>query len=242
MTDAPQAAKTEPAGLINTAVNILVSPSEAFTELQQRPRKLFPLALLLLGSITVMLWYFSVMDFDWYIDDLLTTTNVDADDLEEAREQMSSMGKNTFMVLGILAATVTILLFQVIQAGYLALISALTGDGQKFSNWFSLVLWTALPSLFAIAGTIVTILLSTNGQLSSYDLNPLTLGNLGMESSNSSLTTLLNSVDVTMAWSIGLLVMGYKQWLETSLRKALTIVLSPYLLILVVWMYFALIG
>lgn len=242
MTDALQTPKTEPAGLFNTAINILVSPTEAFIELQQRPRKLFPLSLLLLSTTIASIWYFNIVDFEWYIDDIFATDNIggDEDDLEQIRETMLSLGPNTVMISAIVAGSVSFFLFYTLQAGYLSLISALTGNDQKFSNWFSLVLWTTLPALLSVAGMMVTIMLSANGQLSNYDLNPLTLRNLGMESSNSSVNTLLTAIDLTMAWSLGLLTMGYKQWLDISIVKAMAVVMSPYLLILVVSAYLAL--
>ncbi len=237
MTDTLQTTKTEPAGLLDTTINILVSPREAFIELKQRPRKLFPLVLLLGSTSVALLLYFYVVDFDWYIDDILATENIDEDQLEQSREAMTSVGKNSFMMIGILTGTVSALLLYALQAGYLSLISALTGDGQKFSNWFSLVLWTALPNLFAVAGMFVTIMLSTNGQLSLYDLNPLTLTSLGMESSNSSLNTIFSLLNLTMVWSITLTTMGYRQWLDISMSKAIAVIASPYLLMLmlVVW-------
>ena len=66
MTDVESALplKTEPAGLINTAINIFTAPAEAFKELDQRPSKLFPLALILTSTIATMFWYFSIVDFD----------------------------------------------------------------------------------------------------------------------------------------------------------------------------------
>ena len=73
MTDSTQAGDSEPAGLFNTAINILASPSEAIAEIQQRPTKLFPLALILISTVAAMVWYFSIIDFAWYVDDVLAT-------------------------------------------------------------------------------------------------------------------------------------------------------------------------
>jgi hypothetical protein len=239
MTDAIEATKTEPAGLINTAVNILLSPGEAFTELQQRPSKLFPLALIVLSTMAVMFWYFSIVDFDWYIDDALAGANLDGEQLEAAREQMASMSQTTFKMIGVFGGAIGIMVLYVLQAGYLSLASALTGSGQKFSDWYSLVLWTGLPYMLSVVGMVATILLSPNGQLSAYALDPLTLANLGMQSSNGSLTTIFNGISLPMIWGIALTVMGYRQWLDCSLVKAMAVVLAPYLLILGVWAYFA---
>ncbi|MDE0982467.1 MAG: YIP1 family protein [Gammaproteobacteria bacterium] len=240
MTDAIEATKTEPAGLINTATNILLSPGEAFTELQQRPSKLFPLALIVLSTMAVMFWYFSIVDFDWYIDDTLAAVNLDDEQLETAREQMASMSQTTFKMFGIFSGAIGILVVYVLQSGYLSLTSAISGSGQKFGDWFSLVLWTGLPYMLSVVGMVSTIALSPNGQLGSYDLDPLTLANLGMQSGNSSLTAIFNGISLPMLWGIALTIMGYRQWLDCSLLKAMTVVLAPYFLILGIWAYFAL--
>ena len=240
MTDAIEATKTEPAGLINTATNILLSPGEAFTELQQRPSKLFPLALIVLSTMAVMFWYFSIVDFDWYIDDTLAAVNLDDEQLETAREQMASMSQTTFKMFGIFSGAIGILVVYVLQSGYLSLTSAISGSGQKFGDWFSLVLWTSLPYMLSVVGMVSTIALSPNGQLGSYDLDPLTLANLGMQSGNSSLTAIFNGISLPMLWGIALTIMGYRQWLDCSLLKAMTVVLAPYFLILGIWAYFAL--
>ena len=250
MTDALEATKTEPAGLINTAINILVSPSEAFTELQQRPSKLFPLALILLSTMAVMFWYFTIVDFDWYIDDTLAVVNLDDEptvigffadgeegQLETAREQMASISQTTFKMFGIFSGAIGTLAVYVLQSGYLSLTSAISGSGQKFGDWFSLVLWTSLPYMLSVVGMVTTIALSPNGQLGAYDLDPLTLANLGMQSGNSSLTAIFNGISLSMLWGIALTVMGYRQWLDCSLLKAMTVVLAPYFLILGVWSY-----
>ena len=239
MTDAIETTKTEPAGLINTATNILLSPGEAFTELQQRPNKLFPLTLIVLSTVAVNFWYFSIVDFAWFIDATLADSNLDGEQLEAARENMASMSQTTFKMFGVLGGAVGIPVIYVLQSGYLSLISAITGSGQKFSNWFSLVLWTGLPYMLSVVGMVATIALSPSGQLSPYDLDPLTLANLGMQSSNGSLTTIFNSISLPMLWGMALTVMGYRQWLDCSLVKAMTVVLAPYLLLMGVWAYFA---
>ena len=238
-TDSLQPAKTEPAGLLNTAVNILTAPGQAFIELRQRPKKLFPLALVMISSMVVMFWYFSIVDFDWFIDDSLSAADLSEAQLEVRREAMLSMSQTTFRMFGVLGGVIGILLMSVLQAGYLSLVSALIGDKFKFSHWFSLIAWTGLPYLLAVIGMAVTIVLSPNGQLSAYDLNPLTLANLGVQSSNASVMTILNALNLTLIWSLLLVVMAYKQWLQSSLFKALGVVLAPYLLILGVWAYFA---
>jgi hypothetical protein len=89
--------------------------------------------------------------------------------------------------------------------------------------------------LLTIAGSVVTILLSPNGQLSPYDLDPLTLRNLGVVSTNTSVQALAQSLSLSTFWGIGLMVFGYKQWIQTSWLRAAITVLSPYLCVVGIW-------
>ena len=103
-----------------------------------------------------------------------------------------------------------------VQAVYLSLVAALRGDRFKFRHWFSLVCWASAPILLSVLGMAVTILLSPNGQLSAYDLNPLTLKNLGMATDNATLLSRYNSISLAMIWSVVIILLGYRQWLECS--------------------------
>lgn len=231
--------KSEPSPL-SIAVNIFTSPAEAFTALKTSPTKLFPLLLVIVLNTAVLVWYFNIVDFDWYVDDALSLANIEADQLDEAREGMTSMSPNTFMMFGVLGSVVGILLIYTIQAGYLSLVSALKGENYKFSHWLSMVSWTGLPIILSIIGMVVTILLTPNGQLSSFDLDPLTLRNLGMQSENSSVESLFASVNLPMIWSIVLMILGHHQWLDSSWLRSIITVSAPYLVILSIWSFFAL--
>ncbi len=240
MTDTNQAEKSMPAGMFDIAINILTSPTEAFNELRLRPSKLFPLAVIVLSTAAVMFWYFTVVDFDWYIDDTLSVRDLTEEQTEAAREQMTSMSQSTFRLISTLGSAFGILIVYILQAGYFSLTSAISGSGQKFGHWFSLVLWTGLPYILSVVGMIVTLSLSPNGQLAAYDLDPLTLANLGLQSNNSSLMTVFQNINLTMMWSLALTVMGYKQWIECSILKALAVVLAPYAVIMLIGVSFAL--
>ncbi len=239
MTDTQTADQKTPAGLLDVAINMLTSPSEAFDELLLRPSKLFPLLAIVLSTVCVMFWYFTIVDFDWYIDDTLSMQNLNEEQLEARRAQMTSMSHSTFRLISTLGSAVGLLVIYILQAGYFSLASALSGGHQKFSHWFSLVLWTGMPYLLSVVGMVVTIALSPNGQLSAYDLDPLTLANLGMQSSNDSLMTIFRSLSLTMFWGLALTVMGYRHWLDCSMIKAMAVVLAPYLVIFSIGAFFA---
>jgi len=235
------APKTNTASSIAIAINILTAPSEAFRALELKPTKLFPLALVLVSSVIILFWYFTIIDFDWYVDDTLAANpNLTAEQLETARERMTSMSQSTFRMFGMAGSVVSVLVLYLVQSVYLSMVSALSGDKYRFSHWFSLICWTNLPYLLVVIGMGVTILLSPNGQISAYDLNPLTLANLGMNATGSPLQSLFRVVSLNMIWSLCLVVMGYRQWVQSGWIKAIAVVLTPYLLILGIWAYIAL--
>lgn len=238
-SDSTQQTAQSESGLIETSVNVFTSPTEAFRSLQRKPKKLFPLFLILVLNALVLLWYFSIVDYAWFVDDILSADNISEEDQAEAREGMMSLSINTFAMFGVLGGSLAIIAINLLQAAYLSLVAALRGDEYKFSHWFSLVCWAGLPMLLTIAGSAVTILLSPNGQLSALDLDPLTLRNLGISSANAGVQTLTQSLSLSTFWSIGLMVFGYRQWIETSWLRAVITVLSPYLCILGVWAFFA---
>ena len=189
----------------------------------------------------VYYWYFSIVDLAWYIDDTLARMGELSDSqLEQIRGFYSSDPRSSTATRGILLGSLPLLVVYVLQAGYLALASSLNGDGYHFKNWFSLICWANLPYLLVVLVMAVNILLSPNGQISILDANSLSLSSLGMEArGNTLLQSLMDTLNLPMFWSIALVVMGYKQWVKSSIFKALGIVLAPYALIFGVWTYFA---
>lgn len=237
-TESPSA--PEPQSPLSLAINVLTAPSEAFRTIRQHPTALFPLALIIASTMGVMAWYFAVLDYDWYIDDTLSQfPDFTEQQMADAREGMQSISQSSMMWITMLSGSVTILVIYLLQSSYLSLFSALRGDDIRFRQWWSLVAWTNLPSLFLAISMAVNILLNPSGQLSTLELNSLTLLSLGMETDNLSLNRIFSTINLAMIWNLVLLVMAYRQWLKESAIKATAIVVAPYLLIFGVWTYFA---
>ena len=153
---------------------------------------------------------------------------------------MESIAPSNMMWLTMLSSGVSILVIYLLQSSYLSLVSALQGDEIRFKQWWSLVAWTNLPSLFLSISMAVNILLNPNGQLSALELNGLSLLSLGMETDNTSLNRVFSTINLAMIWHRGaMLIMAYRQWLQASAFKAMAIVIAPYLLIFGIWTFFA---
>src|SRR3954466_7694421 len=50
------------------AVALATAPSSAFVELRERPRFWFPLLLLVLATVAINYWYYSIVDLEWFKD------------------------------------------------------------------------------------------------------------------------------------------------------------------------------
>lgn len=224
----------QPVGGFRTVLNILLEPATAFAGLRERPTWLLPALLVAGGTALAMLWYFSILDIPWFLENLLyqggaEPTQEQIDAFREGTEDLSPM---VFMVSGFLGAIFGIILIWILQAGYLTLVSALTGDGFRFANWFSLATWTSIPSLLSIIGMAVTLALNPNGQISQLDLDPLQLGNLGLQFGDSGLNNAIGQISLTQLWTMGLLVYGYRLWLKGSWLRSAIIALLPQLLLI----------
>lgn len=223
-------------------VNIFTAPSEAFSVLRDKPTFLYPLATIILSIVAVFVWYFSVLDYAWYVDNTVAQIGADmsADERDSLRSAMQSISPRTTMLLGTVSASVMIVIIAVLHSAYLSLISSVTGNGIRFRQWFSAVCWTNLPGLLSAIGMAITIMLDSSGQISSFELDPLALANLGLEfPDNSSLNQLASSINLTLLWSLSLLILAYRQWLQVSLLKAGAVVAAPYVLIFGTLAYFA---
>ncbi|MFM1895433.1 MAG: hypothetical protein RLZZ385_507 [Pseudomonadota bacterium] len=238
-TDSPDA---PPANPLAIAINVFAAPSEAFAALQRKPTVLFPLLITIIATVLIYAWYFQTVDYDWYVDDIISRMgNANAEQQEQIRTAMTQQSQTVMTVTSTIGGAISILLVYTLQAGYLALVSALGGDGIRFRQWFSLISWTSLPYLLVVLVMAVNIIMSPNGQLSIYEANSLSLSSLGISGGDSMIMRgILDGTNLPMFWSVALTVMGYHQWLKCSWTKGIAVVLAPYAVILGALAYFAL--
>ena len=226
--------ETQQAGGFRTVLNMLLEPATAFAGLRERPSWLLPTLLVAGGTALVMLWYFSILDIPWFLENLLyeggaEPTQEQIDAFREGTEDLSPM---VFMVSGFLGSIFGLIVIWILQAGYLTLVSALTGDGFRFGNWFCLATWTSIPALLTVVGMAITLALNQNGQIGQTELDPLQLGNLGLRFGDSGLDYAIGQISLTQFWTMGLLVYGYRLWLKGSWLRSALIALLPQLLLI----------
>ena len=216
-------------------IDTLTSPSEAFEAIARSPRGLFPFFLLTCTSIAVSLYYFSAVDLAWWIDDTLAQAEFSGEELEAARESLQQTGHGALATIGTVSTTLATVVFILLPAGYMSLAGALMGASYKFRHWFALAAWCSAPYLIGSIAMLVNIALHPSGQLSATALDPTSLAALGLNQSEA-LEPLMRGITLPLLWSLALMVVGFAAWQQSSLAKSAAIILTPYLLILTVFL------
>ncbi|MDO8909339.1 MAG: YIP1 family protein [Pseudohongiella sp.] len=229
---------SESSGYLATTIDIFASPAAAFARIERRPTILFPLLLVVLPMLLVTAWYMQIVDEAWMLDDMIGRFgDMPPEQAEAIRNAASQSSMSLWSTL--LGSAVSVTFLYGLHAGYLTLASLMSGDRFRFRHWFSLLCWTNLPMLLVTLVMAVNILLNTNGQLSLYDANSLSLASLGLSSESVGIRTLLDAFSLPLIWALALLVAAYHQWLHCGWLRATLVVLAPYLLIIAVVFFFA---
>jgi hypothetical protein len=221
---------------IQTLVNIFAAPREAFADIRQRPRFLVPMLLLILISSAVTALYLSKVDIGWMTEQSLRSIDfLDLTDaqIREMSDSAAERGPTSSIVSGVLSTMAGLVIILLLQALYLKIVSALSKDGVRYRQWFSLVCWTSLPTIFASIATAIFVLMNDVSFLPQTAINPISFGNLlGFDLSESAIAErVVMSLSPINIWTVVLLVLGYRALTSKSVTTAALVVLGPIVLI-----------
>jgi hypothetical protein len=211
-------------------------PGRAFSMLEAKRHIWMPLSLLVLASGILMVWYFSMVDFPWFIDQLLSTIK----DVAQREQTKSVMNKSFLHVTSILGALFTYPVMFAVAALYFVLVGKTINKDISFETGLALSAWASVPGLLMLPLGGVAIVMASSGQLSFSELNALSLNQLFFHYDMSHpMTGLLDSISVISIWSAVLTVIGFQTWTKVRLSTAVTVVLIPYAVIYAIWLAFA---
>lgn len=214
-------------------VAMFYEPTQAFTRLEPRRHAWLPMVLTILSSCILLMWYFSVVDFAWFSDQMGAGIKDPA--ARERAAQMMSRGMVRGMGLG--GAIIGLPLITAIIGMYLMLAAKLVSKDFTFGKGFALSAWSSVPTLLVLPLGAVQILMSPNGQMGSSELNPLSVNQLffhyGM---THPLTGPLDMLNLTTIWGIALMVIGFQVWAKVSRATALKVVVIPYVVVFGAWL------
>lgn len=230
------------AGFVTIALNLVTAPSLAFKQLQQRPQLLIPMLLIISVQVAVIVYYYQVVDLSWMMDQVMARF---ADNPEVQQRMADSpnnmmMGRTAMTISGAVGAAIVYPAIWAAFAVYFVLVSLTSGDGIKFKQWYCLVCWCSLPVILRAIASLVTIMLSSNGQIGQEQLNPLSLNNLffGLHTGEDGVA-FLSAIDLISLWCMTLTVIGYQSWSQKSWGTAAAIVLAPYLIFYGIFAFFS---
>ena len=235
---APEPEKALKVGNFSILSNVFTAPTTAFTQIQQNYGVIFPLFLVMILSSSVWFAYFSMVDYDWYIDYMVEASagELSKAEQDQTRAAMSMMSQDVTAYVTAFVTAVIIALMYVIQTVYFVIVSNINGDKYEFKNWFSFVSWGSIPVLLALIAMLVTLFSSASVQLAPDQINPLSLNELffGFDAMKGA-GKILSTIHLAQLWSFVVMIIGYKKWTECSLQKSTFIVLLPFVLFYLIW-------
>jgi hypothetical protein len=218
---------------------LIFDPKKAFAELAERPKFVFPLVLLFVGTAGLVLWYYQVVDLEWMIDNQLRggTRGGNLTD-----EQIGNLAKAASSRPGITAAVTvfstafTLVLLRVIEAVYYLLAGKITNVQRGFAHWLSLACWTSLPALLVVIPAAITLATATNAQIDQAALNPLSLNSLIFHRLPADPGyTLFANFNVLQLLGFYLAVVGVRVWSARSWLFSTVFALLPFVVVYGVW-------
>ncbi|MES2015798.1 MAG: YIP1 family protein [Pseudomonadota bacterium] len=211
-------------------------PSKTFASLESKRHAWLPLVLVMLSTCALLMWYFSVVDFSWMIDQM----NAGIKDAAVREKAAGMMTRGVLQTSALVASLVMIPLVTVVMGVYFMLVAKSMGKEFGFGAGFALSAWSGVTSLLLLPLGGMQILLSSNHQIASSELNPLSLNQLffhyGMDNK---LAGPLDMVSLTTIWGMILMVIGFQAWAKVSRSAATAVVVIPYAVIFAGWFGFA---
>lgn len=216
--------------------NIYLEPRAALLRLPERPMAYVPLALVILGNCLLWWWYYQTVDIAWLQDRLIAADPAIADDAQR-RAAQSVMSRKGLATLSIGSTILVTPLLVAVQAAYLAVAGrVMGGSARPFGHWFGLAAWAMAPTLLLLPIMALQLALSGNGQLLPEALNPLSLNQLifGFDRGEP-WTALLASLNITTAWSIALLALGFRLWTQRPVAACVLAAVLPFAVVYGGW-------
>ncbi len=216
---------------LETAVNIIAAPLEALATIRLKPTVLLPLAVIVIANTAVVFSYYSQVDLAWVMEASLEAAQEDMGPRQRqaVADRMENLSPMVVASAASASSGVFLLLWFFLNSAYLAGVSLVTNDDIRRKQWFAMLCWCALPVVLGHLASVANIFLSDATFLRPDRMNPLSFSSLlNLESAaGNSMRQMLQSMDLTAVWSMGLTVFAYHAWTKKNLFKSALIVLAP---------------
>lgn len=228
---------------IALSIALATAPSSAFEDLRQRPRFWFPLLLLVVTTLGLVYWYYSIVDIEW-LKDVMFSNNPDIQALppDQRAAAMALYGRNMLLWGSVVGAVFGIPIVFLVWALYLLLAAKVTklAPDLRFKHWFAFSAWTSLPLLVSSVVSVILLLLSDTSQISPGVMQPLSLNELVFHrpigSPGQGMLDML-SIPAFLSWA--LMIIGVRVWSQRSWAFSTLFILVPTVVIYGIWAFVA---
>ena len=223
--------------VFNAMVDIVAAPGKALDEIKLHTSWLWwPLLITLLLASGMMVYYYNWVDFPWLVEE--TIRQIPAESRAESADairKFMSPGTSTWTTVA--AIVIFTFIIYAVQATYLHLANKLiTGAEIGFGQWYSFSVWTGFVSVFGVLGAFATIFMASSNQLSTQDLQVLSLNSLVVHASpGDPLFSWASTLTLVNFWTFFLMSIGYASWTGASIVKSTIIAVLPWALIFGAW-------
>ncbi len=221
---------------IEGLTNVLIKPNAVFSTLAKVNNwSWLPFILVNFVTILTIYLYFNYVDFNWYIETIISETMANTSPAEQDTVR-STMNPSMMIGIGAGGAIFGVVIVNAILAVYL---NSMTKNDdshvQGFSDWYGALWWIQMPTIVSSAIAIAILLVSSNSELSPTSLSPFSLAfvlgtNMGSEWFN-----FMTSIRLDTLWSIYLLTSCIAQWTQFDTRKSLIIASAPFVIVFSLW-------
>jgi len=226
---------------VAVSVALATAPTSAFVELRERPRFWFPLLLVVLTTVGLTYWYYSVVDIDW-LKDTMFSNNPDLQALPADKRDaaMAMFGRGTLLWSSMISICLAIPIVFLLEGLYFLVAAKVTKISLGFKHWFVLACWTALPMLLANVVAAIMLILADNAQIAPSVLQPLSLNELVFHVPEGGPGyNLFASLGIPALLSWILMIIGVRTWSQRSWGFSAFFVLLPWVVIYCLWAFFA---
>lgn len=212
-------------------VDIFLQPTKVFEDLRERPRFWLPLLLLIAFSAALPLWYFMVVDPDWYMQHMLLSAGkeMSAAQVEQAKAVMP--GVQAMGWIGAASGAVMIAIISCLYALYLMLAGKVTGGAVSFKRGMSLVCWSNMPAVLGVLVALVGVaMMEPNTAIESLmltNVDPL----LVQLPADSPWRGLARGFSLLNLWTWFLLALGWRVFTRAGWLQSAIVALLPSVII-----------
>ncbi|MBL8295935.1 MAG: YIP1 family protein [Bryobacterales bacterium] len=225
-------AEAKPMGETGRLVNVFLDPKAAFADIAVRPRPWVPLAIVIAIAMVFLACFSQRVGWERYLRQKAETTPQFQELPSEQRERAIQMQLKFVPYASYAGPVVGFTGIVVIVAGAVLLMVKLMGGMVAFKQMFSITAYAFLPGALERLAAIGVLFLKSPDD---FDLENPTVLNLGaiLDPTTSAkwVISLASSVDVFAIWTAILIAVGITVTAKrTSFGKALTAVVTPWIL------------